>query len=1672
MLKPEQAREELEKIKVEKWETGRLESLKKLPANLRKVARPLVGIEDDGESYDYKKHSKLRKEVRPLAAEMTGEERVQLFETLFPGLGKAVEAGWQLMARLPHQLNPESKSFRYPGNDAVLLKQRLEWVESLLNGVGPYPNKDLAWHAAWVGHNWHNESISTLLAAAIDAGGKTGDEIYEILCASARGEHDIGVMGRHVAQTFLCASRTEGWEFIEKMLLAAQREEGLRQSILESIDSAHPETFRRMLRLILDHNLVRFSATVRALDVWLGYMWDSVSTGVANKVIEKLLLYLEDDAARSDALKGKDAEQAYLALWAIAFEDANAAIKPASLLLKHPKPEFRFVAVLILAQLSLPEARALVLSVLEDEDLHLSYCALQPFRHGVLSKELLESDLFERLERLLKVFPEKPITLKPLVWPWTNYAVSRGLVSSVLLRALGRRHVLRLIPHLPLLSAYERAAALRLLANTKERHVLGFMLAEEEEEEAEKPATAKPGAVEREAFLAWIGDGTRSVREAALNGLELCELNASDAPRLEGLMTRTAGDLRRGILGLLVKQPDSDALASADRLLAADSAPQRLAGLELLRLLADSSRCVADAQQRAAEYRKSHPKLADAERQQIENLETPRSENVSLDNALGLIEHDQRTWPGKPVSRKAILFSPAAVGLIKALDELVHQHRETVVTLEDHNGNQRQSMLGEIRYGFTDPKVELSLEEDKARLPLLEVWEKWWAERGKDLRDSDGYEVLRAWAWKMAVLKGKYHETCPLFRKRCKDAVDAVVGNYETFELQYDGVVGDLLQWLIRLYPPAGGADFVLDAMETTFALIPDAELRYVPKEDDYNDGDWRDYDSPFMAWKSALTWFQRYAGALWKEEHAVRLYKLLRWQDEPFGRSGNIGKDGKSLKRDRASIDFLLAAHRIGGGTDADLVEQLLGDREQSRYGYSRFNDLDHLTSRKGEQLLKKFPAAIPLVEKCRARVIEIELTRGDTPTPVSSAALCLNKVYGTGNLVSFLKALGNRSFTRGYARDSDSKEAVFSHLIRCCLPAAGDTVEEFRKQVSAAAIPEQRLVELAVYAPQWAPHVEHALGWKSLVDAVWWTHAHTRGTDWRVDEEIRNDWKANLSSRTALTTEELLEGAVDVAWFQRVHSELSDKRWGAVDEAAKYASTGGGHARARLFADAMLERVKKKELLARVNPKRQQDAVRALGLLPLEKGKSREADLLGRYKVMQEFIRTSRQFGSQRQASEKRAAQIGQENLARTAGYPDPIRLQWAMEARAVADLADGPINIKVEGIAVALGIDPWGEIQFTVTRDGQPLSDVPAKLKKDKKIAALRERKTELKRQASRIRGALEQFMCRGESVTGLELQDLMKHPLLAPMLGGLVLTGDGVLGYPVSGGKVLEDYAGNEEALKKDEKVRIAHPLDLLPAAKWHGWQKDCFARERIQPFKQVFRELYTLTKPEKDEKLLSRRYAGHQVQPRKAMALLGTRGWVHHPEEGVRKTYHEENVIAWLGFQETYFTPAEIEGLTLESVRFTTRSERKPIDLAKLPPRLFSETMRDLDLVVSVAHRGGVDPEASASTLEMRAALVKETCDLLKLKDVRIKDNFVLIKGELGEYSVHLGSAVTRKMPGETLFIVAVQSQHRGRLFLPFADNDPRTAEVMSKVLLLARDNEIKDPSILEQIRLR
>ena len=153
----------------------------------------------------------------------------------------------------------------------------------------------------------------------------------------------------------------------------------------------------------------------------------------------------------------------------------------------------------------------------------------------------------------------------------------------------------------------------------------------------------------------------------------------------------------------------------------------------------------------------------------------------------------------------------------------------------------------------------------------------------------------------------------------------------------------------------------------------------------------------------------------------------------------------------------------------------------------------------------------------------------------------------------------------------------------------------------------------------------------------------------------------------------------------------------------------------------------------------------------------------------------------------------------------------------------------------------------------------------------------------------------------------------------------------------------------------------------------------------------------------------------------------------------------------------------MEAPALEEVRFHSTRDGGTLALESVPPRLFSEIMRDVDLAVSVAHIAGVDPEASQSSVEMRAALVAETCGMLGYDNVKIDGTRALIDGEIARYAVHLGSATVHRLPGGSVCVVGVHSEQRGRVFLPFADDDPKTAEVTAKVLMLARDGAIRDP---------
>lgn len=1630
-----------------------LRRLAGLPGSLYQLGLVLINAEKRGQNLDNEERQQRLHQALENLAVLSQSDRKRLFAAIAPSISNEIEAAWQVFNYLPYSNDYNRRPFRLSDASEINLA-RSAWLYRLIQAIHGY-EQPVSWFATWAAYLGHGapDAFGQLFAGAIDRGGSTGQEVFEILTASARGDHPTGKMGRHVVRALLCASRPDGWGLIESLLLAAQREEGLRQVILEAADEAHPDAFLRILHIVIDQNLIRFSAVVRAAAVWVGLPFEAADSKTVLDVLTRLRTFLDQpEMGQAVLINGASSDQ-YLALWSIAYRDAVQAIAAARPLLEHPEPDHRFAAVYFLAQTKLAESAQVLLPMIDDSDLRVAAYAFA----GITAREAVgerysESDLFERLERLIRRMPERTTTFKPIIWDWMTIQIDQKVYAGALVELLGTRPPARLLPYLKEMNSFTRLHAAKLFLE----HI------------NEDPKY-------REAVFAIAADRDSYIHEHLFPLLDKIKPCVDDLPQLEALLTRKTSSLRRGVIGLLLGQSDSDLLVSIDRLLDMKNEQQHLAGVELLREMNQAGRARQECQLRLAQL--NFGALSEVERHILAGQLSESLESYSLEDALGLANLNKLSRPIEPRSKSTLfglvknirLGSAAAAACIEALDELADQHRTEPVEVNDWQNETRTELLGNIYRGLTNPDPNLSLEDNRQRFPLAEVWERWWQERPDSQRDEDGLELHRAQAALTLLTAqrtpiGEWTQSVP---KELRTFLDEP---YD-FHLKYASLVAYVLGWLSYLHPVQGSTAFLLDAVEEVCCRAN----KYIGNEyPELGNGRWS--VSPHRLGYIQLAREHRKLNKTeWTQKQQSRFWGLIHYLEHFTRQKG---------EQYRPELEDVLIACQAGAATEDDLLMYLLGvwkaanpanrpqqpleNQAMQTAARLRFAEIRQLSRKRPPAIITEYPLLKQVIERCRDRILAIEVRRGDLPTAASAPALALRSVPGTAHLISLLVALGKTSFDRSSYAFNQDRSTVLSHLIRVSYPLETDTPDVFAKQVRAAGITEVRLVELAVYAPQWVKFVEFTLQWPGFSEAVWWTYAHTKDRQWSVDVEIRESWAAQISEYTPLTADELMDGAVDVAWFYRMYNVLGEEHWQEIYRSAALAASGSGHARARLFADAMLATVSTPKLMERVKTKRHQDAVRALGLVPLPEDGARQAEILRRYEVMQEFLRTSKQFGSQRQASEKLAAGIGMENLARTAGYADPQRLEWAMELESVADLANGPVIIHVDDLTVTLFITDLGEADLAVQRGEKSLKNIPPAAKKHAQVAALVVRRQALEQQARRMRASLETAMIRGDEFSAGEIRTLFGHPVLRVMLEQLVFVGPAGMGYPIDGGRALAAF-GRRIPLAAEDHLRIAHPYDLLQSGCWHDWQHECFIAERVQPFKQVFRELYTLTQTEQDEKNFSRRYDGHQVNPRQAVALFGHRGWVIAPEEGVFKTFHSEGLVARVGFLQAFFTPAEVEGLTIEGVGFTRRGDWQTVRMDQVPPRLFSEVMRDLDLVVSVAHAGGIDPEASASTVESRATLVQETCILLNLANVRVENSHVLVNGKLGNYTIHLGSGTVHKQPGGALCIIPVHSQHRGRLFLPFVDSDPKTAEVVSKVLLLAKDQNIKDPTILEQI---
>ncbi|VTU00293.1 heat repeat-containing protein : Uncharacterized protein OS=Pseudanabaena biceps PCC 7429 GN=Pse7429DRAFT_3714 PE=4 SV=1: DUF4132 [Gemmataceae bacterium] len=1695
MLKPDLARQQLGKLTSKRHRQARIARVQKLPKPLAAAGLGVFGLLPTGSPpSDWSE----RRALEPASAAHLGGDpkgRAKVLAALFPTMHADVEAGWQLKGRVPYTAGHNRRGFRAPNRPEVYTPARQSYLESLFDELGDVPDDVLTaeWVAAWAVHlGYRTDEFGALLAGVIDAGGPAAEGVLTTLKDCAANRHEIGGPGAHAIRGLLCSARTDAWEFCENLLLAAQRQEGLRQTILEAVDEAHPGAFRRMVALVLDQNLVRFASVARAVGVWFG---EEEAVEDAKKLKADLQAcrdLLGNPAARKKAVEKGDAATAYRGLWAMAHEDAEVAVKAATPLLKDKDAARRFAAVKLIDESGLPEAAHLLLPLLADPDLRVLSSVLNFYSSASRDADdagaQVPKDLFERLEKVVPKLPEKSKELKPLVPHWPVMDLSQEDAADLLTDYLGTRPAERLLPHLPAMSDYRRVQALAKLC---------------------EPRTLTTKV--RQTLLAIAGEPYRYVREAALKYLKKSKLAEDEVRTLEGYLTRKTADFRRGVFGLLLNRPDKLVVGTIDRLLAAGDANQRAAGIELARRMVDGERMAEPVRERLRDYREVKGKrLTAAEAAAIEIVLNPASRPPTLEDGLGLFDPADRTPAIEPEERKVKFVTPAAIAFLTELDEFIHEHRDATFLDARNKNAPEEKVLGSVQYRWHFPGTDetLTAEQDRANLPLLDLWDGWWKYRSARTRDADGFELLRAITMPTVEvregeedadwdddddddLRGKKPSPVQVAYRKFREQIV----HPEPVRLRYEDLISQLLDWFAKLYRPSGASDFLLDAAESVLALVPRIVIDQTPlaaaggegtdedgggDDDDVSVIEWRE-DDALQTWLRLAAANQEAAAPDWTPEHDARLFRLERWRDEPV----------PGARRLRPHLSHLLPAYAAGAATLADVMDHLIGPRPRERWGTS-FDSLEALTSPDADTVCPVFasrPELKQAVNEVVARVIEVELNRGETPSAATRAANDIKQIFGRATLFELIAALGKHGFGKT-ARwgASENKPAVLTGLIQKCLPLPADTPAAFaaaaKEAVAAGLFESERVVELGLVNPRWVEHAAAAVGWPGYAEAVYWFMAHTENRwegEFSSDEDDTDDtpagekakpdtqWQTILKARTNLTAEQRADGLIDVAWFHKAYAEVgSAARWDAIEAAAKFLGYGQAHKKAARLADVLLGKTKKKDLVQAVRTKYLKEAVRHLGLLPLpEDPAKRDAELADRYKVLKEYERYARGLSSLSKEPAIQAARLGMENLAVTAGFADPVRLEWAVTAREVADLVKGPVTVSAKDAAATLTLTADGDADLSFTKGGKPAKALPADAKKSPKVAELLDRKKNLSRIAASTKRSLEQAMCAGDRFRAAELKALMEHPLVRPLLERLVLKTPAGMGYPAKGGASLKGWDGTSVAVGAADEWTVAHPLDLLDAGDWHEWQGECFRAERSQPFKQVFREVYVPTAAEAEDGDKSRRYSGHQVNEQQSDALFAARGW--STRDGISKLFRGANLVASVEFDHGYSTPGDAAAPAVREAVFHRRGDWETLPLAEVPKKIFSEVMRDLDLVVSVAHVGGVDPEATQSTVAMRADLVRETCRLLKLGNVKLDSKHALIEGGYGRYSVHLGSGVVHKQPGGALCVVPVNAQHRGRLFLPFADDDPRTAEMVSKVLLLARDTEIQDPSILSQI---
>jgi hypothetical protein len=453
--------------------------------------------------------------------------------------------------------------------------------------------------------------------------------------------------------------------------------------------------------------------------------------------------------------------------------------------------------------------------------------------------------------------------------------------------------------------------------------------------------------------------------------------------------------------------------------------------------------------------------------------------------------------------------------------------------------------------------------------------------------------------------------------------------------------------------------------------------------------------------------------------------------------------------------------------------------------------------------------------------------------------------------------------------------------------------------------------------------------------------------------------------------------------------------------------------------------------------------------------------------------------------------------------------------IEDMAVDDygLVAGKREYELEGYKALIQITGVGKTSLQWFKpDGTEQKAVPT-LVKDKQATKLKKIKETIKQielTTTAQRDRLDRMFISNRSIKATDFEtNYLQHGLMQYLAQKIIWTveqsGNKVSVIYTTGQWVNNDNEVVPVAFTEEATVSLWHPV-FSSVADIKNWRAFMLQHQIVQPLKQAYREVYLLTDAEVNTKSYSNRMAAHILKQHQLNSLAKTRGWSYALQGGwdgggynsnATHVLKEYNLRAEFWINELGDTDAMNDtGIWLymatDQVRFTDITNNAVKDLIDIPAIVFSEVMRDVDLFVGVASVGN-DPNwmdsgglpATYNTYwqsysfgdlteiaKTRKSILENLLPRLKIAPLaHIKDKFLVVKGKIRTYKIHMGSTNILMEPNDQyLCIVPDRSKKENTetTFLPF-EGDAGLSVILSKAMLLVDDDKITDPTITSQI---